>query len=130
MRWLSFSYLEAANCRLGDYGNSMKLTPARLLQLKRDARRLKKRFSGIAHSEALDIIAMSHGFKDWRVLLAASRVEPAKEEGTDGVIQAGAEILLPGNHAEFVQGWKSRFEGYSGHRVINSLSHYGQLLRS
>lgn len=44
----------------------MTQPPIRLGQLKRDAKRLKKATPGLKHHEALNEVARSHGFRDYR----------------------------------------------------------------
>lgn len=44
----------------------MTQPPIRLGQLKRDAKKLKKANPGTKHHEALDQVARSHGFRDYR----------------------------------------------------------------
>lgn len=53
----------------------MSLTAARVHQLRRNATRLKKASvdEGLTHRQALNIVAVAEGFKDWRALEAQSR---------------------------------------------------------
>lgn len=53
----------------------MSLTAARVHQLRRNATRLKKASvdEGLTHRQALNIVAVAEGFKDWRDLEAQSR---------------------------------------------------------
>lgn len=70
---------------------STPLTPAKLEQLRRDAKRLSKTQS-LQHSEALDIIASEHGFKNWQLLHRA--VELPKRESPPPPAGADQEVEL------------------------------------
>ncbi len=46
---------------------AVKDPESRLDRLRRRAKKLRKE-TGVAHHEALDVVAREHGFKDWRHL--------------------------------------------------------------
>lgn len=47
-------------------------TPARIEQLRRDAKRLGKS-RGLSHAEALDAVAAEHGFRNWSLLARSTQ---------------------------------------------------------
>lgn len=55
--------------------SQVHLTPTRLDQLRRDAKRLGRE-RGVPHAQALDAIAVEHGFSNWSLLAKSAAASP------------------------------------------------------
>lgn len=79
-----------------------------LVQLKRDAKRLAT-VSGIAHSAALDQIALQHGFRSWSLLM---------KHGNAGASQAGDRLFRFERTAD---DWKNALRRLPGIRIGDAI---------